>query len=79
MPLSDNLRNELEAVLFDIRYDSFRDNLKDYIYYGTTIVGLVDMKDEDLIAEYIDYMCGEEDDLIKRCIAEMEMDKLLKA
>lgn len=79
MPLSENLRDELKSALFDIRCDSFRDCMYDYIRGGVNIIGLDQMADEDLIVEYTDYLGEEEDDLIKRCIAEMEMDNLLKA
>lgn len=78
MALSENLREELKNALFEIRFDYFRDSLRDFILEGVSIVGLDEMLDEDLIAEYIECMCEQEDDLIKRCIAEMEVDKLLK-
>jgi hypothetical protein len=70
MPLSETLRDELKSALFGIRV---------YIGGADNIIGLDEMTDEDLIAEYTDYLGEEEDDLIKRCIAEMEMDNLLNA
>lgn len=62
LPLTDEARQALKTELAQIRYDGmFGDGMEtEYIWEGVTIVGLNQMSDEDLRAEYIQSTGGEE-------------------
>ena len=76
--LNDDLREELKDQLCDDRMcGMFGDGLeKEYIYEGTTIVGLNHMNDEELVEEYSWY-ADKDDELLVKCKIELSIEKVL--
>ena len=75
--LSEVTKTRLKEGMFDILYDSHRDMLRDYVMYGTTIVGLNEYSDQELLDEYLGCVYDETDELYLRALAEIEAHKAL--
>jgi hypothetical protein len=76
--LSEALRDELKNILAADRRDGcFGGGMEDeYIWSGCNMVGLNDMSDEDLIAEYEGY-ADEDDEFLTKLKVEMEAHKMV--
>lgn len=77
--LNDVLRDKLKDVLAEVRYSGmFGDGLEmEYIYEGTTIVGLNQMTDEELVEEY-ESVTDEEDEFLAQLKAELAIETMLE-
>ena len=78
--LSEQTKDELIEVLKYYRLSGmFGDGLEsEYVLYGCNIVGLMDMTDEELVEE-LSESTEEDDDLLIRAKAELEIEKILKS
>ena len=79
--LSENLRESLkERVAESIVQGAFGDGMeREYAWDGTVIQGANEMDDYELVENYENYACMDEDDeLLMKANAEMEVHKMLK-